>query len=44
VKYLEDVFPMMVFFEHLCFVVIGFMGMKGRKPKSLLDLGSILGS
>jgi hypothetical protein len=36
VKSLEDIFLMMVFFEHLCFVVLGVTGTKSQKTERFL--------
>jgi hypothetical protein len=36
VKSLEDIFLMMVFFKHLCFVVLGFTGTEGQETERFL--------
>jgi hypothetical protein len=36
VKSLEDIFLMMVFFEHLCFVVLGVTGTEGQETERFL--------
>jgi hypothetical protein len=36
VKSLEDIFLMMVLFEHLFFVVLGVTGMEGQETESFL--------
>jgi hypothetical protein len=36
VKSLKDIFLMMVFFEHLCFVVLGVTGMKRQETERLI--------
>jgi hypothetical protein len=36
VKSLEDIFLMMVFFEHLCFVVLGVMNTEGQETERFL--------
>jgi hypothetical protein len=36
VKYLEDIFLMMVFFEHWCFVVLGVTGTEGQETERFL--------
>jgi hypothetical protein len=33
---LEDIFLVVVFSEHMCFVVLGVMGMQGQKTKRFL--------
>ena len=35
-KSLEDIFLMMVFFEHLCFVVLGVMNTEGQETERFL--------
>jgi hypothetical protein len=35
-KILEDIFLMMVFFEHLCFVVLGVTGTEGQETERFL--------
>jgi hypothetical protein len=41
VNFLEDIILVIVFFEHLCFVVLGVTGTEG---KGFLELGSWLAS
>jgi hypothetical protein len=36
VKSLEDIFLMIVFFEHLCFVVLGVTGTEGQETERFL--------
>jgi hypothetical protein len=36
VKSLKDIFLMMVFFKHLCFVVLGVTGMEGQETERFL--------
>jgi hypothetical protein len=36
VKFLEDIILVIVFFEHLCFVVLGVMGTKGQETERFL--------
>ena len=35
-KLLEDMILVIVFFEHLCFVVLGVMGMEGQETERFL--------
>ena len=35
-KFLEDIILVIVFFEHLCFVVLGVTGMEGQETKRFL--------
>ena len=35
-KSLKDIFLMMVFFEHLCFVVLGVTGTEGQETERVL--------
>jgi hypothetical protein len=36
VKFLEDIILVIVFFEHLCFVVLGVTGTEGQETKRFL--------
>jgi hypothetical protein len=36
VKFLEDIFLVIVFFEHLCFAVLGVTGMEVQETKRFL--------
>jgi hypothetical protein len=36
VKFLEDIILVIVFFEHLCFVVLGVTGMEGQETERFL--------
>jgi hypothetical protein len=36
VKFLEDIILVIVFFEHLCFVVLGVMGTEGQETERFL--------
>jgi hypothetical protein len=35
VKFLEDIIPVIVFFEHLCFSVLGVTGMEGQETRKV---------
>ena len=35
-KFLEDIILVIVFFENLCFVVLGVMGMEGQETERFL--------
>ena len=35
-KFLEEIILVIVFFEHLCFVVLGFTGMEGQETERFL--------
>jgi hypothetical protein len=44
VKSLEDIFLMMIFFEHCALLFLESRAWRAKKPKGFLELGSRLGS
>ena len=43
-KLLEDIILVIVFFEHLCFVVLGVTGTEGQETESFLGSRKSVGS